>query len=384
MQISLCVRSLLVSVVAVFVAAVVILIPAACYWQAPEEDTGHIAVTAVVPVQAAGIQAQQFGQGSFMYVAVVDTRAFDEFRVAGVDIYNRLLVEAVFDAEIYPGVTRPQLFGPNFLGLRRAPQQVLQANLGRVARSSARAFDGTVGSGGFEFRRLPAGRDYMVVIESYNRTGPGQYDVSVGVTQLRVAPGRVSSAALDLRPNRGILYTFLKNRYNVPVVTVYGAAGSTAHDGEFDVGGVAVEYLGSQDSLHRHRLYIFQPGLQFDRQASYNASLPGAGRLDPDAGQFVEIAVATSELLFDTWPDSGSTELSLSSTEGPRVLASSFWNGSTALTAAAGDTGSTNLVTARGISFNFTGFSGDICFSPTVLYDPAYEGDPVCSVPGPG
>ncbi len=386
MQIRRCVRSLSMFVVAACVAAAVMLIPASCYWQTPEEDTGDIAVTAVVPVQAAGIQAQQFGQGSFMHVAVVDTRTFEQFRVAGVDVYNRLLVEAVDAADIYPGITRLQLFGPNFLGLRRLPQRVIDADFRLVARSAARAFDGTL-SGEFQFRRLPARRNYMVVIAAYNRTGPGEYDISVGTAQLRVAPSRVSSATLDLRPNRGILYTFLKNRYDVPVLNVYAGAGNV-NDGDgnplFTAGGVAVEYLGSQDSLHRHRLYLFEPGMQFDRQALYDGTVPGAGRLDPKEGQFVEIIVETSGLLFDTWPDA-STTLSLSGPEGePRVLAARLWNGSSALAVVAGDPGTTVLVPAPGVRFNFGNFRGAVCFDATVFYDPDYEGDPVCTVPTPG
>ena len=168
-------RTSRISVVAALMALVVLV---GCYAPTDGPGTGSIEIVARVPVSAAGpisatdtVTTTEAGitalsTDAFIFAAVVDTALIARYRTQMEAVYNRLIVDAVFDAGIFAALTRRDIYSE--LGLDPPPLEIVRADFRGQARSVAQSTART--SGTFSFNELPAGRTYFVVMEAFGTT----------------------------------------------------------------------------------------------------------------------------------------------------------------------------------------------------------------------
>jgi len=288
----------------VALAALVVLV--GCYAPTDGPDTGGIELVARVPVslsEVAGTEAELTARSTtgFIFAAVVDTLLIARYRTQMQDVYNRLIVDAVFSAGIFPGLTRPNIYSE--LGFELPPLEIARADFRGRARSVARST--AAGSGTLTLEQLPAGRDYLVVMEAFSSDGNGAWASNIDLAETQVIAGRSRTVELNLQPERAVLYNAFARTYGVPVLHVYQAGGTwTGNAVEIDPAGVVLEYLGFIGGRYRHHLTFFEPGLSIFPERVYDPNLPTGGRVDIRPGGALEYIITSDEPLLFEWPAS--------------------------------------------------------------------------------
>ncbi len=232
---------------------------------------------------------------------MVDTLLISRYRTQIEAVYDLLVVDAVFEAGIFPDLSRRDIYGE--LGLELPPAEILRANFYGLAHNRAAATSRERGS--FSFDGLPANRSYMVVVEIYEQDANEVWSSNIDIGEATVVAGRSHSVALELQPERAVLYSAFARRYGVPVLRVYQAGGSwvrSSDQTEINPFGVVVEYLGYFRGRHRHQLVFFEEGVSIDREAAFDPDRPTGGRAAVRNGGVLEYRVTSDAFLLFDWP----------------------------------------------------------------------------------
>lgn len=207
-------------------------------------------------------------------------------------------------------------------------------------------------------------------MESYSPDGNGSWTTNVDLTETRVIAGRSRSIALNLQPERAVLYNAFARTYGVPVLEVYQAGGAwTGNEGAvvIEPTGVVVEYLGFVGGRYRHHITFFEPGLNIFPERVYNPNLPTGGRVDIRPGGALEYIITSDELLLFEWPAS----LNVAETDLERGRT---WQGGTSSYNNKVDFGDLDLSLGGGQEASFTTlgtsavYEGNLCFDLSLSY----------------